>query len=45
MKIIQQTDAIGNTYEVVVLENEDGSTSSMSKAHYDELKANETSAI
>ena len=41
MKLIEQIDVIGNTYEVVVIENEDGSTISMSKSHYDELKANE----
>lgn len=44
MKLIEQTDAIGNTYEVVVIENEDGSIVSMSKAHYDELNANEAEA-
>jgi hypothetical protein len=45
MKTIEQLDAMGNTYEVVVIENEDGSTTSMSKAHYDELKANEAETI
>jgi hypothetical protein len=35
MKIIEQTDIMGNTYEVVVIENEDGSYTSMAKAYYD----------
>ena len=37
MKIIESTDFEGNTYEVVVIENEDGSITSMSKEHYDTL--------
>jgi hypothetical protein len=42
MKLIEQIDVMGNTYEVVVIENEDGSTISMSKAHYEaQLAQNE----
>jgi hypothetical protein len=39
MKIIQETDVMGNIYEVVVIENQDGSVTSMFKSHYEELEA------
>ena len=42
MKLIEQIDVMGNTYEVVVIENEDGSTISLSIAHYEaQLAQNE----
>jgi len=39
MKIIQETDVMGNIYEVVVIENQDGSVTSMLKTNYEELEA------
>jgi hypothetical protein len=40
--IMEQIDPSGNVTEVVNIENEDGSITSMLKSTYDELKANET---
>jgi hypothetical protein len=45
MKLIEQTDVMGNIYEVVVIENENGSTTSMSKAEYDRRQAGQSTPI
>jgi len=47
-KIITLLDAMGqNPYEVIVIENEDGTTTSMLKLTYDEMiaKRNEASTL
>ena len=47
IKIITLLDAMGqNPYEVIVIENEDGTTTSMLKSTYDEMIArNEASTL
>jgi hypothetical protein len=39
MKIIEFTNPNGITEEIVVIENEDGTTTSMAKSTWDELEA------
>jgi hypothetical protein len=41
VSIIEQTDPFGNVTEIVNIENEDGSNTSMLKSTYDEMIANQ----
>ena len=43
--IIEQTDPFGNVAEVVNIENEDGSNTSMTKAYYDSIQVEHLTEI
>jgi hypothetical protein len=45
MKILEQMDVMGNYYKVAVIENEDGSFTSMLKSTYDALQAAQSTPI
>jgi hypothetical protein len=45
VKVIEQTDPFGNVVEIVNIENDDGSNTSMLKSTYDAMQAEQAKMI